>query len=132
MTFLNPYLLFIDLAGRLRDDITRWGDENEGYDIEAPMRCRPNYLLNTLKNIEAYCLEMEEKDEPNDMLAICKMHRGIGHVRACMVMLGIATWDQIREHFHEAHKAFPEVPDDELRAHCDPDSWFRLDIGGEG
>ena len=129
----NPYPMLIELTTRLRGHLQKWQESHRDEKYSVPFRCQPPYLIRTLDNIEKYCAErMQSTDELEDILAICKMHRGFGHARACMVMLGIATWDEIREHFYQTRTAFPEVPDEELSAHLDPDSWFRLDIGGEG
>lgn len=116
---MNPTLLGVQIAERLADRIAHVpGIEG------APDATQPSNLLRMLNRL----VEKAEKEEWPDT----KIHRWLGYVMGCLTAHGITTESCLREIVGDSKKYFEEQEDDDLKAHNDPDSMFRLDIGGEG
>jgi len=60
-----------------------------------------------------------------------KLNRWIGFIQCAMMANHMLDLDGVKSMFNRAKKAFGE-PSEDLVDHLDPNSFFELDIGGEG
>lgn len=95
--------------------------EDTPYDV--PESLRPEHLAWMCDRIQRYAEDWPET----------KLHRWIGFVQCGMMANRIVGFDGIKEIVEEVKKSHGETGEDQdLIDHLDPDSSFRLDIGGEG
>jgi len=90
-------------------------------DQQQPASLQPAHLEWMCKQIQRHATEWPAT----------KVHRWIGFVQGAMIANHMLTLAETKAMFDEAKNAFG-APDVDLVDHLDPDSSFRLDIGGQG
>ena len=118
----NPTLLAIQIAEELEGQIKLW-QETFNIELDVDDSTHPDRLLEMLEKL----VHKAQEDEWPDT----KLHRWLGWVMGCMVCHNIAGYERLREIVAHAKLHFGEKDDAELTEHHDPDSSFRLDLGGE-
>lgn len=119
----NPTQLAIQIAERLEDQIKEWQD-TFNIDLEVEKVVHPDRLLTMIEKL----IHKAEQDEWPDT----KLHRWLGWIMGCMACHNIAGIEKLEQIVTSSKMCFGEKADEELEAHHNPDSSFRLDIGGEG
>lgn len=119
----HPTLLAIQIAEDLEEQIKLW-QETFHIELDVDDSTQPERLLEMLEKLVHKAHQEEWPDT--------KLHRWLGWVMGCMACHNIASLERQKEIVAHAKLHFGEKDDDELTEHHNPDSTFRLDIGGEG
>ncbi len=120
---MAPTLLAIQIAEELEEQIKLW-QTTFSIELDVDASTHPDRLLEMLEKL----VRKAHQDE----WPVAKLHRWLGWVMGCMACHSIAGHERLKEIVSHAKLHFGEKDDDELRDHHNPDSTFRLDIGGEG
>ena len=113
----NSSLLIVTMAQECRNVIAT----SLQFDQGLPLCFHPQHLL-------WMCEQIEKKAEK---WAGPKLHRWIGFVQAGMLANRMLDLEESIALFDAAKNAYGEG-DDDLVDHLNPDSTFKLDLGGEG
>lgn len=114
--------LAASVAEECADKIQGWLNENAGIEetLTVESCIRPQHLLWMCKKIR------HKVDWPPT-----KLHRWIGFIQCAMICLGVTDLEGAKDMVSIAKTQFAEDEDEDLKDHNDPESPFRLDIGGE-
>ena len=110
-------LLVVAMAQKCRGLIQEW----ETPDLDLPQALQPKHLLWLCNKI----------DEHAGNSPATRLHRWVGFIQGAMLAHRMLDFDGAKAMFDEAKISHGKASDD-LLDHLDPNSSFKLDIGGQG